>query len=323
MRVSVTGIRIAVFLSLTFCATFAYELLLLPRLMEKAEPVMVTALFSLVMLIPAICVLLTRLITKEGFRDSWIRPLRKGSLRYFLLAWFAPSLMIITGAALYFLVFPADFDSEYGYLRESIAALGQVSSAKSMRLYLLGQTAIAVLVSPLLNIIFCFGEEWGWRGYLLPRFLEKISIIPTLLISGLIWGLWHAPLIVMGHNYGIDYLGYPFAGIAAMCIFCICLGVFFSYLTLKTRSMLPAAIAHGSLNGLASISLLLMSAQPEYNPFIGPLPTGIIGGSAIIVAAIWLMVKLHRDEKAGKLIPVALQSSSQSSAQASAAAGED
>ena len=80
---------------------------------------------------------------------------------------------------------------------------------------------MAVLLAPVLNIVTTTGEEWGWRGYLVPKLTEKLSVVPTLLISGIIWGLWHAPLTVMGHNYGLGYSGYPYTGILAMCAFCV------------------------------------------------------------------------------------------------------
>lgn len=51
------------------------------------------------------------------------------------------------------------------------------------------QIAVGVLLGPLLNIATMFGEEWGWRGYLMPKLAQRLSIVSTLLISGIIWGL--------------------------------------------------------------------------------------------------------------------------------------
>ncbi len=311
-----TGRRIIIFLLLTFVITFAYELFVLPGLMANAaNATMTTAFIGVAMFIPAICVLLTRLISKEGFKDVWIRPRFKGRIRFFILAWFGPSLLIIAGAVVYFLVYPAQFDPTFGSLSASLAAAGTELPSASLVPYLLTQTLIAALISPALNIIVSFGEEWGWRGYLLPKLLERIKIIPALLISGIIWGLWHAPLIAIGHNYGLGYAGFPWTGIVAMCGFCFVLGVFFSYVTLKTRSCLPAAIAHGALNGMASISLMVMPAVPQFNPFVGPIPTGILGGSALLVCALILLIVMKRDEKAGKLIAPAFVAVAETAAQ--------
>ena len=107
---------------------------------------------------------------------------------------------------------------------------------------LLVQLPVAVFLAPALNIVTTFGEEWGWRGYLVPKVSERLRILPTLLVTGVIWGLWHAPITAIGHNYGTDYPGWPFVGIAAMCVFCIVIGIFLTYVTVRTGSAAAAAI---------------------------------------------------------------------------------
>jgi len=157
------------------------------------------------------------------------------------------------------------------------------------------QTVQAVFLAPILNFVTCFGEEWGWRGYLLPKVSKHFSTIPTLLITGIIWGLWHAPLTIIGHNYGLGYWGFPFTGIAMMCVFCIVLGVFMSYVTLKTGSCIPAILAHGAVNGIAAIGIYF--TFDGGNPFVGPAPTGIIGLIPFLIVAIFMTIQLSRNEK--------------------------
>ena len=121
--------------------------------------------------------------------------------------------------------------------------------------------------------------------------------IPALLLGGVIWGLWHAPLIIMGHNYGLGYRGFPFVGILAMCVFCVVLGTILSYVTIKTGSCVPAIIGHGTINGLASASVYFTSLQNPYNVFLGPMPTGLIGGAGFIALAAVLLYHLYKEEK--------------------------
>lgn len=123
---------------------------------------------------------------------------------------------------------------------------------------------------------------------------KHMGVCGTLLLSGIVWGLWHAPLTCMGHNYGLGYAGYPFTGILAMCIFCICVGTFFSFLTLKSGSCLPAAFAHGALNGMGSVGIYLTADGG--NPFIGPSVTGVIGGFGFIVVAVLSVALLKREK---------------------------
>ncbi len=258
------------------------------------------------MFAPAIAAALTRLITKEGFKDAWIKPRAfKKTWRYYVLAWFGPLVLVLAGAALYFLINPADFDPSMSYViqatREQAEAMGVEMNIDDEAIRLTQIASLATLViAPAINAVTCFGEEWGWRGYLLPHLLERFSLPVTLLVSGIIWGIWHAPITVLGHNYGLGYAGYPFTGIAAMCLFCIVLGVFMSYVTLRTGSCLPAVFAHGMVNGSAAAGIIFSATGG--NPFVGPAPTGILGGAFFIVAAIFMAVDLARN---GWELPVA------------------
>ncbi len=304
MKNMTTGKRIAIFLGFTFLVTYAFEILVIGGLKDNAAVAPVfTLLVGAVMFIPSLGVVFTRLVTKEGFKDAWILPNFKGHIRYYILAWLLPAGLIFAGAALYFLINPQMFDANMGYIEESTAALGVKFDPSAMRLMMIIQIAVGVVISPIVNILNTTGEEWGWRGYLVPKLSEKMSIIPTVLLSGVIWGLWHAPLtVIIGHNYGFGYEGYPYLGILAMCGFCIAMGTVFSYVSLRTRSCLPAAIAHASLNGLAASGMMFLPSADAVNPFTGPAPTGYIGGAGFIVAMIVYIIIMVRLEKKQMLI---------------------
>ena len=292
--------RIIVFLVLVFAITFGIEFGVIYPLVEQygyGTNATVTLAVAGVMFIPALCVVLTRLITGEGFRNSWIHPHFKGNIKYYLFAWLAPSVLSTIGAVVYYLCFPEQFDPNSGYIVKTMAEVGGELPANMppLKVLIIGQTITAVLFGPILNFITCFGEEWGWRGYLLPKMAAKIPRIPMLLITGTIWGLWHAPIIAMGHNYGTDYWGYPVVGIAVMCIFCIALGTIFSYLCIKTQSCIPGVIAHGAINSFAGAGLFF--AATNDNTLLGPTPAGIIGGLGLIIAAIIILIYWDKDEK--------------------------
>lgn len=292
--------RIIIFLVLVFAITFGIEFGVIYPLVEQygyGTNATVTLAVAGVMFIPALCVVLTRLITGEGFRNSWIHPHFKGNIKYYLFAWLAPSVLSTIGAVVYYLCFPEQFDPNSGYIMKTMSEVGGELPANMppLKVLIIGQTITAVLFGPILNFITCFGEEWGWRGYLLPKMAAKIPRIPMLLITGTIWGLWHAPIIAMGHNYGTDYWGYPVVGIAVMCIFCIALGTIFSYLCIKTQSCIPGIIAHGAINSFAGAGLFF--AATNDNAILGPTPAGLIGGIGLIVAAIIILVYWDKDEK--------------------------
>lgn len=245
------------------------------------------------MFAPALAVLLTRVITHEGFKDAWVAPLHfRSAWRLYVLAWFGPLALTLAGAALYYLLNPADFDPSMSYLIATQRAMAEAMGTEmalddaQLRTALVKSLALVVL-APAMNAITCFGEEWGWRGYLLPKLLTCYSLPMTLLASGAIWGLWHAPLTILGHNYGLGYAGYPVTGIAAMCVFCTVLGIFMAYVTVRSGSCLPAVFAHGMVNGCAQIGVMFSATGG--NPFVGPMPTGIVGGAFFIVAAMFMV----------------------------------
>ena len=286
--------RIWLFLIITFAMTYAWTIgLIWPRVLGRdiatlpqEEQLINTALTAVLMFFPAIGVLITRLITREGFKNAMLRLNLKGNVRYYLIGWFGPFVLTLLGTLLYFVIFPSEFT-----LTTYRAQMATLPFSETTFWVLQG---MLMLIAPLLNLVPCFGEEWGWRGYLLPKVAERMKFLPTVLLTGFIWGIWHAPIIVAGHNYGMNYPGYPWWGIIAMCVFCIVVGTLFSYVTLKAKSCWPAVFAHGMMNGTASIGVIFLADPMAYERFIGPVPTGIIGAAAYIVAAVCIVWK-YRD----------------------------
>ena len=215
---------LALFLALTFVLTWAYEFAVVrPAALGTLQGQNTQLLVMTCMFFPAVCMLLTRLLTREGFGDLLLRPRFKGHVGVYLLAYFGPGVLILLGAAIYDLLFPGKLDWSAPLLRQSMAAAGTPyeNQAVPMSFFLIIQTAQALLLGGVINLIPSLGEEWGWRGYLLPKLVECLPTLPALVASGVIWGLWHAPIIAMGHNYGVGYAGFPVTGILAMCLFCV------------------------------------------------------------------------------------------------------
>lgn len=293
--------RILIYLLITFGLTWGYCFLILYPMvngesLNGVPSVAAQLMTAAAMFFPAIGVLLTRLVTKEGFRDCWLKPNFKKNMKTYLLAWFGPGLLTLAGAALYFLLFPDDLDLSFSYFIATLEAAGAPMETLPIPIGLLMvvQCVQALFLAPVMNFITCFGEEWGWRGYLLPKMNEELPTIPMLLITGIIWGLWHAPLTAIGHNYGVGYPGFPFTGIAMMCLFCIVLGVFMSYVTLKTGSCIPAVLAHGAVNGIGAIGIYF--TKNGGNPFIGPASMGIIGLIPFLIVAMVMAIHLKKKE---------------------------
>jgi len=248
------------------------------------------------MFAPTIGNILTRLITKEGFKNMYLRPNFKGNLKLYLLVFFVPSFLILLSSALYFLILPDMFDRNLTTLNQMVAISGK--SASSIITILL---ITVIFAGPIVNLIPTLGEELGWRGYLLPKLQVFFSDRIAVIITGIIWGLWHAPVIAMGHNYGTEYWGYPTLGILAMVIFCVVLGIIESYFSIKLKSAIPAAMIHSTLNAGAGLPIYFVKSG--YNTLLGPAITGIIGGLPFIILAVILFFRLAKTKENSSVEP--------------------
>lgn len=144
--------------------------------------------------------------------------------------------------------------------------------------------AIQLAMLPLgavLNSLLALGEELGWRGWLLPA-LRPLGTWPALALSGAIWGVWHAPLTLLGHNYGL----FDWRGVALMTVNCVLWGVLFGWLRLRTGSVWPAVFAHGALNAVGNVTLLFAAAGGELRPELA----SVVGAAGWIVVAVVIAV---------------------------------
>jgi uncharacterized protein len=243
---------------------------------------------------PAAAHILTRLVTREGWQGLYLRPNFKQGWRYWLICWVAPAIFTFLGMAIFFAMFPQYFDpsvsAAQAVLEKSAAATGQALPALNPWVIVLSQTLTALLAAPILNAIPILGEEFGWRAYLQPK-LMPLNGRKTMVLMGIVWGLWHAPLIAMGHNYGTEYPGAPWSGILATIWIMFILGTFLGWAALRAGSVWPAVIGHGAINGIAGIYLFFTQGTP--NLLLGPSVAGLIGSWAIAVVA--LIIFLKRD----------------------------
>ena len=238
---------------------------------------------------PALAHILTRLVTHEGWQNTYLRPHLHRSWRFWLAAWIGMPLLVLVGTWLFFIIFPQFFDTALNDIRQLLARAGQTSgqpASISPESFIIIQIVQAIIIAPLINGLPVLGEEFGWRAYLLPK-LMPLGGRKAMLVLGIIWGVWHWPLIAMGYNYGLTYPGAPWLGLLAMVWFTFTVGTFLGWLTLRANSVWPAVIAHASLNGMAAIGVLLSRGQP--NPILGPTVVGLIASLPFALLALALL----------------------------------
>ena len=293
--------RILIFLFFAFGIAWVVALIIYLTGGLANSPVLVPGIpFTLALLLavtgymwaPALAHIITRLISREGWGNVLLRPYFK-HWPYWIAAWFVPPLVTILGTILFFTIFPNYYDPSLKRILEMLAM--NWAYPIDVRKLILIQTAVGILVAPLLNGPATFGEEFGWRGYLQPK-LMPLGGRKALVIIGIIWGVWHWPMIAMGHNYGLDYPGAPWLGMLMMVWFTLILGIFLGWVTIRSRCVWPAVIGHGAINGIANLGSIFVQGSP--NPLLGPLPIGLIGSlpMALLALAILLIPGAHNPE---------------------------
>ena len=136
-----------------------------------------------------------------------------------------------------------------------------------------------VVIGPFLGLIISFGEEYGWRGFLQPE-LIKLGRIRGVFLLGVIWGIWHWPVIWMGYNYP----GQPLLGSLFMVVYCIILAYFLAYAVFKSKGIWTAAYLHALNNQTLSFFVMAVVAPTSviYSFGIG-LPALLLGALVVLL----------------------------------------
>jgi membrane protease YdiL (CAAX protease family) len=240
------------------------------------------------MFFPLISVLLTQLVTGE-------KPLSDIGISFRLNKWWwlgwlviipLPILLSLPVSAL----FPGvSIGTDNDSLKQTLDAM----QAQGMPLGPWGVGIITLLsgfVAGLtINALFAFGEESAWRGFL-HRLLKGKGFWKECLIIGVIWGIWHAPLILMGHNYP----EHPVPGVFMMVAFCVLVTPLMVFIRERSGSVIMAAIAHGTINALGGLPILYLIGYKELLSGI----TGLAGFIVLAVADIVILLLKNKEKTA-------------------------
>lgn len=252
-----------------------------------AEP-LAPLLLPMMMLTPAVAALVVTFATRvppggERLRFLGLWPLRPARRIVWLMlaGWLVPPVIIAAtvavAAALGFIQLDLTFSAFAEQLEQ---ALPPGVPAPPVEVVVVSQLAMVPLAA-LINAPLAFGEELGWRGWLLPA-LRPLGTWPALLISGAIWGIWHSPIILLGYNFGRTDV----TGVLFMIGGCVAWGILLGWLRLRSGSVWPAVLAHGALNAAGGAVLLVSATQPDL-ALAGPLGVtswivcGLIAGALL------------------------------------------
>jgi membrane protease YdiL (CAAX protease family) len=163
------------------------------------------------------------------------------------------------------------------------AAFPQMAAANLPAPALMLSMAInTLIVGPFLGLIITFGEEYGWRGYLQTE-LTRLGRVRGVFLLGVIWGVWHWPVIWMGYNYP----GQPVLGSIAMVLMCVILAYFLAYAVFKSNGIWTAAYLHALSNQAFSFFAMTMVVPTSMLFSFG------IGLPSLVLGAIFVLLILR------------------------------
>ena len=257
-----------------------------------------TMAFQVIMVVCMFTPLLAAVLARVPLGDLGWRPGLRKNWKWLLAAWLIPALLMVLGAVLYFLCFPARFDLSGKTFLAQLEAAGPEALAQyqaqalPVSFYLLIQALAALTYAPFINIFPSLGEEIGWRGVMLPRLKERFGRRKGLLLGGLIWGAWHWPVMLLaGYEYGLAYWGFPVLGMLVFCLFATALGIFLDLLYEKTGSIWYPALGHGAVNAAAGVPLLVLDPAYANEAILGPAMHGLIAGIPLLFFGLFLLLR--------------------------------
>ena len=248
------------------------------------------------MFAPAAASVVARLVLREGFADVSFRFGGRQTLKAILLAVVFPIVIGLVAYGVAWATGLARFDPQPLGLVPSF--VGDTASPITIFVVIL---AWAVTIGTIIGALSAAGEEIGWRGYMLTRLIDA-GVPRPVLASGLIWGLWHVPLILAG-----VYVAGSSPVVSAM-LFMITvtsIGFVFARVRLETGSIWPAIALHGAWNSIiqGAFDPVTMGTGAGATLWVGE--GGILTALALIVAAVifsrghWTIRRVPEEQQVG------------------------
>jgi membrane protease YdiL (CAAX protease family) len=141
---------------------------------------------------------------------------------------------------------------------------------------------LSATVGALWSALSAAGEELGWRGYMLTRLIEA-GVPRPVLVSGIVWGLWHVPLILGG----VIYNDHPSKVVATLVflVSVVSMGFVVARARLETGSIWPPIALHGAYNSVIQSAFSPATTGPEAPVWVGQ-EAGLLVAATLAVAAV-------------------------------------
>ena len=244
------------------------------------------------MFVPAAASVVARLVLREGFADVSFRFGGRRTLKAILLAVVFPIIIGLVAYGVAWATGLAQFDPQPLGLVASF--VGDTASPVTLFLVLLALTAT---IGSIIGALSAAGEEIGWRGYMLMRLIDA-GVPRPVLASGLIWGLWHVPLILAGVYVAGSS---PVVSVILFMVGVTSFGFVFARMRLETGSIWPAIALHGAWNSIIQGAFDPVTTGAGATLWVGE--AGILTALAMVVAAVifsrghWTMRRVPEEQQ--------------------------
>ena len=280
---------LAIFLGVAFASSWAIAAI---AFAIDPGPIARTGLYALFMWGPA----LGALVAQRTAGERVLAPLGAtiAPNRWWLVAWLAPLLVtfatLVIGAMMPDVTLSFDASTLLARVGEGLPASelaeAQASIASIPPPALVGLMIVQSIIAGIsINALAAFGEELGWRGFLHVK-LGHVAFWRRALLIGVIWGAWHAPVILMGHNYP----AHPVLGVFMMIAFTTLLAAPFELIRERGNSVVAASVLHGSINATAGLAIVFLRGGSDL--LVGV--TGLVGFLVLAVVNVGVYLVRRR-----------------------------
>ena len=272
--------RLGIYLLIVFAFMLLYILCAKPMNESNTVYYIIYMIFSFS---PALASLITRAVTKEGFRDMKLHLHLTGNIRYYLLAFGLP-LICLSSMFLLPVIVSGHGDWLGGFTFSNVIS-----------------NALLLFAFSAVQSIGLLGEELGWRGYMNQKMEPLLGTVGACLIGGIVWSLWHLPMDMAGWLEGEGTFSDSMMMCGGRMFLLTSFGTFLMWLTKKTDSVFPAVVAHFMFNqSQGALGELLSQGDIPESADLGMIASVFEYVPMVILAGIFTGLLLREKKKAPK-----------------------
>lgn len=237
---------------------------------------------------PGIAAIATKLIHQGNLKDiRW----RLGKPKYLVIAYFIPLIIIFIAYSIVWLTGLGGVS--IGPLAKLITDAAPIFNG----LPVIVLFSILAIYGVIRNLISATGEEIGWTGFLTPAFLKTMSPIKASIAIGLIWAVWHYPIIIFGeYNVGTTL----WVAIPSFTIMIIGFSFFRTWLWIRSASLWTGCILHASHNLFIQGFFDNLTIDTG-NTKLFTTEFGCATALIYILVAVLILIKFRKNERLNKL----------------------